>query len=63
MKRRRKGTGAVVVRLGGHTYRLELVKRPKVSEVEGRERAPAKGKRGKGPKGHRRGCKCFACRR
>ena len=47
MKRRKgkKGGTSKLVRLGGHLYRLELVKRAKVSEVQSPRRKRRKGRR------------------
>jgi hypothetical protein len=44
-KRRKGSKRSKLIRLGGHLYRLELVTRPKVSEVERRRRRKKGGRR------------------
>lgn len=61
MKRRGGRRSSVVVKLGGHRYRIEVVPRPKVSEVAGGS-SSGKRKPPKRPKGHKRGCRCVTCR-
>lgn len=61
MKRRGGRRSSVVVKLGGHRYRIEVVPRPKVSEVAGGSPGGKRRKAGKA-KGHKRGCRCVVCR-